>query len=455
MAEWDPESGIMMLGQIRTIQYGPRKQYWMLAVPAAALIAMAVILFTHKRPPLFADYPEWTYQGALLRNMIQGHPDSAYLLKNYPVPNSLTTLGLAGLMAIMPWSAAAKVWLLAEVALGIWSARRLQRAGGGRQSWQLIVLTAGSVLGINLWYGFTNFQFATFFAMLFSALLIEQFESEWIYGALLILVFVSHMIPFGFALCILFLYARQNRRWQMLWQTLPSLFLTAWYFLGRITHANVDSRAGMHSSVRYASWAFVAFRINTCLKCWGLVNAVSSFHYSVLVKLIGEKLFLLFFCLDAIIAAVVLALAAMAARKSVLNRDSIRFFWHGVILFFLVGLFMPGTAAGISDPGARMVQLSMWCAVCVVVANRRWIRAALSGCAVALMALSFYQMVVVAERPPVAGTTGGSLPRVLQNFDHVEYSAHSSYYDKIGQGKMDAPIFPTAMFTEDPGRRSR
>lgn len=418
------------------------------AIPGLAILVLGIILFLHARPPLFADYAEWTYHGVLLRNVLQGHPDSAYALKNYPVPNSLTTVGLAALMLIMPWAAAAKLWLLIEVAVGLWCAARLQRASRGRQSWQLMVVTAGALLGVNLWYGFTNFQFSTYFAMLFGALLIEGFESGWIYGALLILLYFSHMIPFAFALCMLLLYALQSGRWKLLWQTIPSILLCLWYFAGKAAHGNVDADAGMRSSVQYGSLSFAAFRINTCLKCWGFVNPVARFYDSVLLKLIGDKLFVVFFAINVVIAMCVVLLAAMAAKRSISRQDPIRFFWFTALLFFLVGLVMPGAAAGISDPGARMIQVSLWCAACVIGARGKWIGRLLWGCSTALLVLNFYQIACVAERPPAEGTSRTSLPIRMIEFDHVEYSARSGYYDKISAGKMNAPIYPTAMFTE-------
>jgi hypothetical protein len=422
---------------------------WIFIVPILASVAMAAILFANHRPPLFTDYAEWTYHGVLLRDWLQGHPDSAYLLKTYPVPNSLTTIGLGVLMLVMPWKIAAKLWLVIEVTVGLLCANRLQRASNSQQGWQLMIVTAGALVGVNLWYGFTNFQFSTYFAMLFCALLIEDIQSQWIYGALLVLLFFSHMIPFGLALCALCLYAWQHGRWQILWQSLPSLLLSVWYFVGRSIHGNVDGKAGMHSSVPYASSLFAAFRINTFLKCWGFVNAASTVHDSVLLKLTGTSLFLFFFALDAVIGISVLVLAGIAARRSISRHDSLRFFWLTIGLFFLVGLIMPEVAAGVSDPGGRMVQVSLWCAVCVLTTRSRWVRRMLSCCAVGLMALSLYEMAVVAERPPTKGIVS-ALPMRLREFGHVIYTVHSVDYDQLSDNKMDANIYPTAMFVKKP-----
>lgn len=419
-----------------------------LLIPLVAIAAMAMILFSNHPAPLFSDYVEWTYHGVLLRDWLQGHPDSAYLLKNYPVPNSLTTIGLGLLMLVMPWAVATKLWLLIEVLLGLWCAYKLRRATGGGQSWQLAVIAAGALLGINLWCGFSNFQFGTYFAMLFCALLIEGVQSRWLYGALLVVLFFSHMIPFGFAIVAFFLYAHQTRRWRILWQTVPTFLLCFWYFAGRLIHRDVDGMGVMHSSVRYASPAFIAYRINTYLKCWGFVNIASTVHDSILLKLVGVKLFVILFGLATFIGIAVLIAAIQVLKHHFGRDDPQRFLWLTVSLFFLVGLIMPEAAAGISDPGGRMVQLASWCALCAITIRGRWIGGMLSGSAAVLLFVSLYQMAVVAERPPTVGATGGPLPARLRQFAHVLYINRGGDYDNITRGQMNAPIYPTAMFIQ-------
>lgn len=427
---------------------GERRARWWgsSGVAIAAIATLAILFFASRNAPLFSDYVEWTYHGVLLRDWMQGHPDGAYFLKSYPVPNSLTTVGLGVLMLAMSWKAAAKLWLLIDVCVGLWCASRLQRAAGTRQGWQNVVITAGALVGIDLWCGFTNFQFGTYFAMLFCALLMEPRRREWVYGLLLILLFFTHMIPFGFAVCVLCLYAWQRNRWRLLWQTAPSLLLCLWYFLGKLAHGNMDSAAGMRSSVPYASPAFVAFRVNTYLKCWGFVNVTSTFNDSILLKIAGPAVFAFLFAMDVAIGAIVLALAVRAARQGLGRQSPRRFFWITTVLFFAVGLAMPGAAAGISDPGGRMLQLAVWCAVCMVTTRGAWAGRVLSGCAVVLIGASLYQVAAVGLRPPMRGTVAGPLPGIVRRFGHVLYIDRAGDYDNISQGRMDADIYPTAMF---------
>jgi len=398
--------------------------------------------------PLLGDYSEWTYHGVLLRDWLQGHLDQGYVLKNYPVPNSLTTVGLGLLMLIMPWKLATKTWLIVEVVLGLFSADQLQRAAGRPQVWRSILMVPAVLLGTAFWFGFENFMFGTYFAMLLCALLFRAVESKWMYGALLTFAFFSHMIPYGFALLVLLLFSAQQGRWRLLLQAVPSGLLCVWYGIGRLTHANADAKAGMESSVAYLTPAFAAFKVNTYLKCWGFVNPASSSTDSVLLRLVGTKLFVVLFALDIVVAIGLAWLLSIAFWRSLRHNEDLRYFWIAVGIFVVVALAMPGAAAGISDPGGRMMQVALWCAVCVIGIRRRWPQLVLGACAVTLLVANGYLFEVVALKPPRIGATTGPLPDRVRQFAHVYYSGRVQYLDEIDTGKRDLKIFPTAMFLQ-------
>ena len=100
------------------------------AIAVVGVAAAIIILLSSRSPLALGDYAEWTYHGVLLRNVLQGHPDAAYQLKHYPVPNSFTTAALGFLMLVFPWQIAAKLWLVMQSLLGLWSAYTLSRAAG-------------------------------------------------------------------------------------------------------------------------------------------------------------------------------------------------------------------------------------------------------------------------------------------------------------------------------------
>ena len=417
-----------------------------LSIAFAPVLLLAVLLFGHAGSPALGDYAEWTYHGLLFRDVLQGHPDAAYLLKKYPVPNSLTTIGLGTLMLVLPWKVAAKVWLLVGAILGFFAAAFLQGSKPERQSWPMLVICGALLLGTTFWFGFTNFMFGTYFAMIVLALLLRGFESRWLYAVLLILTFLSHMIPWGFAVFVFSLYMFQHRRWRSLIQTLPSWLLCLLYFLGRALHGNADAKAGMIASVPYATPAFLLFKINSYFKCWGFVNPAFSNQDSVLLQVVGSKIFLLLFVLNAIVAVSVLVMLVTFAFRAIRHKNSAWFLWLALSVFFFVALLMPAAAAGISDPGARMLEVAVWCGVCLVVTRRRWTAVALGVCAVALLAANCWLMTSALMQPPRMGTLTGPFPARVRQFAHVYYGDRWEEYTAIEAGRRDLPIYPTAMF---------
>ncbi|HEV2577468.1 MAG TPA: hypothetical protein VGU25_09685 [Acidobacteriaceae bacterium] len=407
---------------------------------------LSLFFIFHARPlPSFGDYVEWTYHGVLLRDLLSGHPQPAYLLKHYPVPNSLTTVGLGILMLVLPWKLAAKVWLVCEIVLGILSAFALQRAARSEASWHLPVFISAVVLGLNFWAGFTNFMFGLYFAMLLCSLLLKESESRWKYGLLLTLAFFSHLIPCAFATLALFLYAVDRRRLRLLWQIWPVLLLTAGYFVGKLLHGNVDAHAGMVASVSARSPAFVAFKINTFLKGWGFINPALGPSDSVLLKLAGSKIFILLFAANAVVALAMFLLLSNRGTNSLKTHDQQRFLWHAIIIFFGCALLMPGAAAGISDPGARMMQIAVWPGILLLTTRSRWASSAILFCAALLLAANVSLIALVANHPPQGGLQSGLQPHIRE-FAHVYYADRWGFCDVVDRGVMNRNIYPTAIF---------
>jgi hypothetical protein len=435
-----PEPSGLEIRQARTYRAA-------LALAAVVLCVAAFVMLHSARAPLVGDYAEWTYHGVLLRDVLQGHPDAGYALKNYPVPNSLTTVGLGLLMLALPWKIAAKLWLLCEVALGLFAAWQLQKAAGRAQAWQVLVLPAAMLLGTTFWFGFTNFMFGVFFAMLVCALLLREVQSRWMYAALLLLAFFSHMIPFAFAGLAVVLYALERRRLRLLWQLLPAVVLSGWYFVGRGLHGDADAHAGMASSVPFFTPLFAAFKANSYLKCWGFVNPAATGHDSVLLRLVAAKIFVVLFVLNMLIAVAVFVLIAVAAWRALREKTRGRFLWAAIAIFFVAGVVLPGAAAGISDPGGRMIQIAVWTGVCLVSVRWQWLRVGLVACGIVLATADCYELQAVAMQPPMVGSAT-QLPERVRDFGHVYYAHQAADYDAIEAGKMSVEIYPTAMFLE-------
>ena len=422
-----------------------------LALPLAALLAFAAVLFAHAGLPVLGDYGEWSYHGALLRDVLAGHADAAYQLKHYPVPNSLTTVALGLLMTVLPWVIAAKLWLLAEAGLGLVCAWMLNRASPGRDGWMLWVLPGGVLFGIDFWAGFSNFLFGVYFAMLFCALLLRGSRSRRVLSLLLVLVFFSHMIPFGFCCLALVFFAWQTRRPGLLWAMLPGLLLTFWYLAGRfLGQGDADAQAGMEDSTRYLSRTFLAFKANTYLKGWGLINPGLGALDSVGVRVLGEPVFAALVVLDIGLGLLLLWLFWKNLRRAFKERTPDRFLWGTVAVFCCIFPAMPGALAGISDPGGRMLQVAVWAALVASATTRRWQGPALAVAATGLLASNLWLFATVAFQPSALGVTTGRLPERVRLFGHVYFADRAGYPARIDRGPMDLPIYPTALFLKRP-----
>ena len=421
------------------------------AFGVAAVLVFVCVMFWHAGMPVLGDYGEWAYQGVLLRDVLAGRPDAAYVLKHYPVPNSLTTAGMGVLMLLLPWKIAAKLWLVVELVLGLVCGYGLNRASSGRDGWVLWVLPGAVLCGLNFWAGFSNFMFGVYLAMLLCAMLLRGVRSRWSYGVVLLLLFFSHMIPFAFGCLVLAAYAWQTGRVKLLWHTVPGLLLTGCYVLGRfVTGGNADGKAGMEASTRWMSGPFFLFKVNTYLKCWGLINPALTSTDSVTVKVLGEGAFAGLMVVDIGVALLVAAALWQSGRRAFRERGADAFLWTAVGLFVVVSFVLPGTALGISDPGGRMLQTAVWTGLVASATGRRWQGPVLAAGSVLLFGANLLLFATVGFRTPVVGATDGRLPRVLRVFAHVYYADRAGYPRDIERGEMDQVIYPTALFLKRP-----
>lgn len=413
----------------------------------ACILAAAVIFFANSGPPLMGDYAEWTYHGVLFRDILRGGTlNHVYVLKPYPVPNSITTLGLGILMLVLPWKIAAKLWLLAVACVGLLSVMRIRQAVPDAQDWTLFIVVPGVLFSSVFWFGFINFEIGVFFAIFIAARLLQGKDSSLPLAVLLLLAFFSHMVPFAFSMLLLCTYAYDTKKFRLLLSSLPSLALTAGYFIGRALHGNADAKAGMSASVAYLRPAFFAFKVNSYLKCWGFSNPALTERDSILLRLVGTGLFVFLVVCCLIVAAMGAWAIAACVRNSLKTASPHRFFWVSVSIFVVVALVMPGAAAGLSDPGGRMMQTAIWPAISLLTVRSQRLAALLSFCAITLALADEYLLDKVAVKPPMAGVETGPLPAHLREFAHVYYANCAYYYTAIDSGRRDMPIYPTAMF---------
>ena len=406
---------------------------------AGLFLLYAVAVLVHASGPSLTDYANWTYQGVLLREHLLGHVEMAHRLKPYPVPNSLTTVGIGVLALVLPWLWAAKVWLVVQLGLCFAAMRYLLRTvSAPAVAW--VVVPQAVFLNVNFWYGFMNFELGLAWVMGFAALLLRRERGErvapWVMALMLVLVFFTHMIPFCFCVLLLALYGWQTGRWRELMTAMPAVLLTVWYVLGRfLVAANADGQAGMHETMRNYSAAFWAFKANSYAKSFGFVNPMG-FDQVVL----GRGLFYGLLAAEACLAALVawgLVKAALAARPAE------RFVWLALGLMAPLYLLAPGTMLGISDPGARVLQTGLALGVVLCWGGLpRVARAVAEGCGGVLAAGGFAMFLLSAgagqRDAGAAGSTAAEFVRV-PNVDQ-DY-----FYRALDAGDLRLKVFPTGM----------
>ncbi len=116
-----------------------------------------LFLFSSHVAPSLTDYCDWTYEGVLLRNRLLGIPDLAHTLRQYPVPNSATTLGIGLLSLVFSWQLAAKLWLFLMLLFAFLVTRFMMMLQPNQEKLLWLIVPAGIFLNVNLWYGFMNF----------------------------------------------------------------------------------------------------------------------------------------------------------------------------------------------------------------------------------------------------------------------------------------------------------
>ncbi len=425
-------------------------QSWRRLLPlagAALFAAYTAAIFVHRWPPFLGDFPDWVYQGSLLARHMRGLPDAGHALKMYPVPNSTVTVVLGLLMLVMPWAVAAKLTLcgwFAVASLGVW---RLARAcGTGRWIW--LVAPGAFVLNVNLWFGLVAFQLGMAVLFLFVAEVLERCRPA-VLSVLLVLLFLTHMVPFAFGLLLLGCVAAWSRRGRLVWAGVPGCALLAWYAAGRFAGGNPD---GAGAGAAGGSAEFALYKVNTVLKSLGFVNPGTAGHGSVALAVLGHGGFAAVFAVNAVVCAAVVWLVAAGAFRWWRTRQSaapgVSAVWTAVLVCVPVYLLLPRDALGVSDPGSRVLQIALYLGV--FLAGTRPRLAVVAGAGSVVLAVVGLALFVRVGFAVPAETGAVALPR--ERLALAPYAIREYFYRDLDRGGHDATVFPTGLFV---GRRGR
>ena len=205
----------------------------------SVMTAYALVILLASAPPPFVDYPDWVYQGVLFHALITGHPVAGYAIKHYPVPNSLTTVGIGFLNTLLPWQWAAKVWVclyLTLAGVATWLLARVR----SRWDWQLAVAAPGIVfVNLNFWYGHISFEIGVCLVVILLVMLLRNASTLCVMGVLVALFF-THMEACAGDLLLVGIWYIDLRQWKRLWSIIPTIALTLWYAVARFNSGNRD-----------------------------------------------------------------------------------------------------------------------------------------------------------------------------------------------------------------------
>lgn len=418
-------------------------------VGAVFFTAYALVLLLHRPAPSLTDYANWVYQGVLLHDHLLGLADTAHRLKSYPVPNSAATLGVGLLCFLLPWKWAAEVWLCAQLLISWLTTRHMLRtlSPQGGALWLWLIVPVATYLNVNFWYGFVNFQLGLCWVVLMASLLLRRARAtskqaaDWPLGLLLVVCFLTHMIPFAFCGLLLLLYARQTRRWRAVWQLVPAAALSVWYVVGRfLLERDADGQAGMQATVRTYSAAFWAYKANSYIKSFGFVNPQTQD-----AALFSQSGFLLLFAINAALCLLLGWAMVQAARVAFREQANERFLWTAILLVLPLYLIAPGAALGVSDPGSRLLQTALALGV-LLAARTGWTLRGASACATALGLAGLILFVREGFAPTKIAPSATKLPRAVADFNHVPNDDQDYFYGDLERAYRSEKVFPTGMF---------
>lgn len=386
----------------------------------------------------------------LLRGVLTGHPVTGYLLKPYPVPNSLTTVGLGLLDCVLPWVWAAKLWICGYLALTCVATWRLRDAADAKD-WRLLVALPSVVfLNLDFWWGHISFEIGLCLLFLFAATLLRR-RSAVRLGTLLLLLFFTHMEACACALLLLLLAAREQRDWTMLRAAAPTLLFTLWYALGRFGEGSAEVQIASPTLYRYGSPGFLLYKASSFLKPFGYVNARAADGWSQTEAIFGRAGFLLL-AAGALLVAGLCFWLVLRHGFSIQARDALMLRSFAVSAFVLASV-LPQLLLGVADPGSRLVLAG----VALGFFSIRWQRPA--GTVLALYSVVFclvnlWQFGRISRNPELRGKVS-TLPAAVRTFAHVEPGARIAVYGKLRRGEMDDAIFQTGIFRTAPTKDGR
>ncbi len=476
----------------------------------ACFTIFALITFTSSRPPLFMDYPDWVYQGVLFGRVLSGHPVSGYTLKHYPVPNTISTIGLGLLSLAFGWAMAARLWVILYLTVACATGIRVIKIFG-IQEWSVWWILPGVLFFSRAyWLGTVNFDLGLCVFLLLACVLYQRQERSLIVVGLLVLCFFLHLIAYAAALLLTVLYCLQHRSWKLASASLITLPLVGWYAAGRIFGHGNESALGSspfsHLSAMVLALLLILmtnfFRprqsilgmVVPCLIALSTLTGLAAFASILLflhrtasvnagIIILQDKVFALLslgfvnmrystsvvqkhstsewhflhfvFATALVLAAIAGSLLLVAIARSLSKalaesrkgeEDAI-FVWNFVAIVALLYLVCPPNALGVIGIDLRLAQLACGSAL-FLVGRYASIMLRISTIPVVLFTIvNIYQFSAL-QSDKVFPPTIVNLPGPLARCCNIDPLIRLEDYDHLKTDELNDTIFPTGIFMQ-------
>lgn len=453
---------------------------WLLLF-TALLLGYALVIVSSPNAPLLQDYPDWVFQAVLFGKWLTGNPVPHYTLRHYPVPNSLTTVGVGLLTLLLHWKLAARVWLLLILgALGL-ALVRLMRSLRAESYAVVPVIATSLIVGLDFWNGSVNFQLGLAFLLLFIDALLTPIKRPTVLGVLLLLCFFTHMLPCGAALLMLLAFVLQTSEWKLLLAALPTLLCLAWYAVARDAAESRGSFAHLLPAVLAVAALLAAYgygkrnrsarpatallitpatlsrlpasvfllltKAFALLSAFGLLNIVPS-RGGTNIPLFAPPVFVSF-CVVAVVAGFVYLSLQLPSWLSLSrpvrgSEDQHSFLLVTSLALMLLFVLSPVDALGVTGIDSRFLHLSLAVGLCVLGTQQSRRLLCLAVISVLMGGVNLYQFARLQTAPASVSITDRPVPPIGAAV--VAPAIRSDYYSDLEQGHLDRWIFSTALF---------
>ena len=183
------------------------------------IIALLSVIWCYRFLPL-QDYPDWLLQGNIFHNILTGNANPGYSLDLNPIPNNISTLfiGIANFLFNPEVSGKIflSVYIVSFILAGIYFYKSFAKPDTVFQYLPFII-----VFGTPFFRGHINWCFSLVFLLIIVAYLRNRYDNPReintvLLGALLLLLYFSHLA--NFLICVLFLllyfaFQHKDKRW--------------------------------------------------------------------------------------------------------------------------------------------------------------------------------------------------------------------------------------------------